>query len=59
MPEGPQARRPDAGRTGTPQTARGSRTDTLRQAGNRSMTAGLREVSYSPRTRPFDLRRLP
>lgn len=59
LPEGPQARRPDAGRTGTPQTARGSRTGTLRRAGNRSIAAGLREGSYAPRTRPLDLLRLP
>ncbi|MFE4961034.1 hypothetical protein ACFRCW_45855 [Streptomyces sp. NPDC056653] len=59
MPEGTQARRPDAGHTGTPQTARGSRTDTLRRAGNRSIAAGLREISYAPHTRPLDLLRLP
>ncbi|MGW5847687.1 hypothetical protein ACWFQ8_06915 [Streptomyces sp. NPDC055254] len=59
LPEGPQARRLDAGRIGTPQTARGSRTDTLRQAGNRSIAAGLHEVSYAPHTRPLDLLRLP
>ncbi|MCF4136466.1 ISAs1 family transposase [Streptomyces sp. Tue 6430] len=33
--------------------------DTLRRAGNRSIAAGLREISYAPHTRPLDLLRLP
>ena len=36
-------------------TLRNSATSTLRDAGHRSITAGLREVSHTPFTRPPDL----
>ncbi|WP_438318413.1 ISAs1 family transposase [Streptomyces sp. HUAS TT3] len=40
-------------------TLRNLAIDTLRRAGNRSIAAGLHEVSYAPHTRPLNLLRLP
>ncbi|WP_237529310.1 transposase [Streptomyces sp. SID5770] len=40
-------------------TLRNLAINTLRDAGHRSIAAGLREVSYEPFTRPLDLLKLP
>ncbi|MGW7674528.1 hypothetical protein ACWGJX_47100 [Streptomyces sp. NPDC054775] len=40
-------------------TLRNLAINTLRDAGHRSIAAGLREVSYTPLTRPLDLLKLP
>ncbi|MFD1313536.1 hypothetical protein, partial [Streptomyces kaempferi] len=46
---------PDRTRTGEHGHAAELRINTLRDAGHRSIAAGLREVSYTPFTRPLDL----